>query len=377
MAGDGGVGEDAAEPAGFAVVTRNKGTGNQVRGIMSETTNRNGNQRDKPIAIYYEQPNWFVPLFQQMDARGVNWVKLDARYHQYDAASPEVEYSLLFNRMSPSAWQRGVGHGIFYTLNYLKHLEDKGVRVVNGSRAFRHETSKALQLALLERLGLPYPKARVINHPSQAVSAGEAVGYPLIVKPNIGGSGAGIKRFSSRAELQAAADEGSLHFGIDQTALVQECFTPRDGIITRVEVLGGKHLYAIQIHITGETFDLCPADICKNTKGEELTRIACPVDAPKTGMTVEVYEAPRQVVSDVERIMQNAGIEVGGVEYVFDERTGRQMYYDINALSNFVADPERMLGFNPYGRLADFLIEEARVHQTKPPARLVAAGEKA
>jgi biotin carboxylase len=256
-------------------------------------------------------------------------------------------------------------------------LEEKGVRVVNGSRAFTHETSKALQLGLLERLGLPYPKARVINHPSQAVSAAEAVGYPLIVKPNIGGSGAGIKRFSSRGELQAAVDEGSLHFGIDNTALVQECFTARDGIITRVEVLGGKYLYAIQIHITGETFDLCPADICKNTKGEELTRIACPVDAPKTGMTVEAYEAPSQVIADVERIMQNAGIEVGGVEYVFDERSGRQMYYDINALSNFVADPERMLGFNPYGRLADFLIEEARVHEAKQPARLVATGEKA
>jgi biotin carboxylase len=203
------------------------------------------------------------------------------------------------------------------------------------------------------------------------------VGYPLIVKPNIGGSGAGIKRFSSRDELRAAVDEGSLLFGIDNTALVQECFTARGGIITRVEVLGGKYLYAIQIHITGETFDLCPADICKNTKGEELTRIACPVDAPKTGMTVEVYEAPERVVADVERIMQNAGIEVGGVEYVFDERSGRQMYYDINALSNFVADPERMLGFNPYGRLADFLIEEAHAHETKQPARLMAAGEKA
>ncbi len=61
---------------------------------MSETTSRNGNERNKPIAIYYEQPNWFVPLFQQMDARGVNWIKLDARYHQYDAASAEREYFL-------------------------------------------------------------------------------------------------------------------------------------------------------------------------------------------------------------------------------------------------------------------------------------------
>jgi D-Ala-D-Ala ligase-like protein len=345
---------------------------------MSEMSQTNGSSRVKPIAIYYEQPHWFKPLFQQMEARDFPWIKLDARYHQYDPASSEREYSLLFNRMSPSAWQRGVGHGIFYTINYLKHLEDKGVRVVNGSRGFTHETSKALQSALLEKLGLPYPKARVINHPSQALSAAEEIGYPVIVKPNIGGSGAGIKRFTSPLELQAAVTENSLYFGIDSTALVQECFTARDGIITRVEVLGGKYLYAIQIHITGETFDLCPADICKNTKGEELTRIACPVDAPKTGMTVEAYQAPHRVIEEVERVMQHAGIEVGGVEYVIDERTGRQLYYDINALSNFVADPERMLGFNPYGRLADLLIAEARAQTSEQtPPGLVAAGEQA
>jgi biotin carboxylase len=216
-----------------------------------------------------------------------------------------------------------------------------------------------LQLSLMERSGLPYPKARVINHPSQAVAAGEEIGYPLILKPNIGGSGAGIKKFTSRGELQAAVDAGELYFGIDNVALVQECFAARDGIITRVEVLGGKYLYAIQIHITGETFDLCPADICRSARGEELTRIACPVDAPKTGMTVEAYEAPPRVIANVERLMHEAGIEVGGVEYVIDEPTGRLLYYDINALSNFVADPERVVGFNPYSRLADFLIAEA------------------
>src|SRR6266849_3348676 len=59
----------------------NKDHGDQVRGTMSEKTSRTGSERNKPIAIYYEQPNWFVPLFQQMDARGVNWTKLNARYH--------------------------------------------------------------------------------------------------------------------------------------------------------------------------------------------------------------------------------------------------------------------------------------------------------
>jgi len=50
------------------------------------------------------------------------------------------------------------------------------------------------------------------------------------------------------------------------------------------------------------------------------------------------------------------------VEYVIDEPTGRLLYYDINALSNFVADPERIVGFDPYARLADFLIAEAGKH---------------
>src|SRR6267142_860743 len=308
---------------------------------MDNLTNENGNGLEKPIAIYYEHPDWFRPLFQQLDERGLPWLKIDARHHNYDVSSPEREYSLLFNRMSPSAWQRGLGHSIFYTLNYLAHLEGNGVRVVNGYRCFNHEISKALQLTNLEKLGLPYPKAHVINHPSQALAAVEA---------------------------------NRLYFGIDSTALVQEAFTARDGIITRVEVLGGKFLYAIQIHITGESYNLCPADICQNTRGEELTRSACPVDAPKSGMKVAGYEPPQQVIEDVERIVERAGVEVGGIEYVIDDRTGRQLYYDVNALSNFVADPVRVVGFNPYARLADFLIAEAQRQEARRGERVATSG---
>jgi D-ala D-ala ligase C-terminus len=341
---------------------------------MNNPDQQNDNGLEKPIAIYYEHPDWFRPLFQQLDERGVPWLKIDARHHNYDVALPEREYSLLFNRMSPSAWQRGLGHGIFYTLNYLAHLEGKGVRVVNGYKCFSHEISKALQLTNLEKLGLPYPKAWVINHPSQALAAAEAIGYPVVIKPNIGGSGAGIERFNSKEELRVAVEANRLYFGIDSTALVQEAFTARGGIITRVEVLGGRFLYAIQIHITGESYNLCPADICQNTRGEELTRIACPVDAPKSGMKVEGYEPPRQVVEDVERIVELAGVEVGGIEYVIDEKSGRQLYYDVNALSNFVADPVRVIGFNPYARLADFLIAEAQRHEASRAERVVASG---
>jgi hypothetical protein len=341
---------------------------------MSESSNGSGLGQERPIAVYYEHPDWFRPLFQQLDKLDANWLKVDARHHSYDVTSTEREYSLLFNRMSPSAWQRGLGHAIFYTLNYLAHLEEAGVRVVNGSRAFTHETSKALQLQVMESLGLPYPRAHVINHVSQALDAAEALGYPVVIKPNIGGSGAGVERFASREELRRAVEEKRLYFGIDSVALIQEAFTPRDNIITRVEVVGGQYLYAIRIHLTGnDGFNLCPGDICQSTKGEELSRAACPVDAPKNGLKVEGYEPPPRVIEDVERIMEVAGIEVGGIEYVTDDRTGLQLYYDVNALSNFVADPERVIGFNPYARLAEFLVSEARRHE-RGAARLTASG---
>jgi ribosomal protein S6-L-glutamate ligase RimK-like protein len=316
----------------------------------------------RPIAIFHEHPHWFAPLFAKLEERGTPFVRLDATQHHFDPASlnGEANYSLVFNRMSPSAYRRGHGQGIFYTQSYLAHLEAQGKRVINGSKAFRYETSKALQLSLLASLNLPYPKARVINHPSQAVQASEGLRFPIVVKPNIGGSGAGVKRFDSVEALQTAADAGDLDLGIDNTALVQEFIPARGQFIVRVEVLGGKFLYAIKVNLSGDTFDLCPADICKTSGGVDLERAACPIDAPKNGLTVEGFDPPADVREAVERIMQAAGIEVGGVEYIIDDRDGQLYYYDINALSNFVADGPRVIGFDPFERLAAFLEEEAR-----------------
>ena len=315
----------------------------------------------QPIAIYYEHPHWFLPLFSELEKRGIPFKKVNATQHHFDPAhlNGEGGYSLVFNRMSPSAYRRGHGQAIFYTHYYLAHLEQRGKRIVNGARAFRYETSKALQLSLLESLGLPYPRARVINSPADAVDASRGLRFPLVVKPNIGGSGAGVTRFDTRKQLEEAAAEGSLDLGLDNTALVQEFIPARGGHIVRVEVVGTKFLYGIKVHLSGNTFDLCPADICKTAGGQELQRSACPVDAPKSGLKVEGYTPPDEVIHAVERIMQEAGIEVGGVEYIVDDRDGRLYYYDINALSNFVADGPKVVGFNPFTRLVDFLEKEA------------------
>jgi hypothetical protein len=328
----------------------------------------------KPLAIFYEHPDWFRPLFAELDRRGFPYDRIDGGSHKYDAGETAREYSVVFNRMSPSAYLRGNGQGIFYTLNYLEHLERLGTRVINGREAFTVETSKALQLSLLASLGLAYPSARVINNPKLAVEASRGLRFPILVKANIGGSGAGVVRYDSVVELEEAVASESVELGIDQTALVQELVPARDGHITRVETLNGKYLYGIKVFSSGDSFNLCPADICQTTDGQELVRAACPLDAPRTGLRVEGYTPPAEVIRAVERMVRAAQIDVGGVEYLIDDRDGSLLYYDINALSNFVADGRRVVGFDPHERLVDFLEEEVAKCVTVTGSRFSAVG---
>jgi hypothetical protein len=314
--------------------------------------------RREPIAVYYEHPVWFERVFAELDRRNTPYVKINAAHHHYDpSANGHEKFALVFNRMSPSAWNRGRADNIFYTLNYLSHLEHQGTRVVNGSQAFRYEISKALQLSLLQSLGLPYPRSRVIHHSSEAPAAASGFRFPVVLKPNIGGSGAGIVRFDTAAQLESAAAKG-ISLGLDGTALVQEFIPAKDGHIVRVETIAYKYLYAIKVFTSGETFDLCPADICKTSDGTELNT-SCVIEGPKSGLRVEAYQPPARVIADVERIFAATKIEVGGVEYITDARDGQLYYYDINALSNFVADGPTLLGFDPFVRLVDYLEREA------------------
>ena len=315
------------------------------------------------IVISHEHPDWFKPLFAELEKRGIPYETVNPTQHYYAIEEKAPNIALFFNRMSPSAYLRGGVQGTFYTLNYLKHLEEHGVRVLNGYRAFTYETSKALQLMLLEKLGIKYPKSRVINHASQVEAATEGLRFPIVVKANIGGSGAGIEKFDSIEAVREAVKNDQIDLGIDHTALVQEFIPARGGYITRVETLGGKYLYGIRVYTSGESFNLCPADICQTTTGQDLVRNACAVDAPKNGLRVEAYTPPADVIKNIETIVQRSGIDVGGIEYIIDDRDGEVLYYDVNALSNFVADAVNVIGFNPHERLVDYLEQQA-VKQT-------------
>jgi hypothetical protein len=312
------------------------------------------------IAVFYEHPEWFKPLFAELDRRGVACDRLLAHEHRYDPTEGRCPYDLIVNRMSPSAYTRGHSQAILYTLQYMAHLKEIGANVLHGYDTYVYEFSKARQIGLLHRLGLRHPRARVINHASQAPAAADGLIFPVILKPNIGGSGAKIVRFDTPEALRATALAGTMDLGIDGTALVQEYLPAEGNSIVRVEVLNGTFLYAIRLFLTADEFNLCPADYCRipaNGARPETAGLADGVSG--RGVPVEGYSPAPHIIQDVLRITKAAQIEVGGVEYLVNSRDGQVYYYDINALSNFVADAPRVVGFDPFPRLVDFLLQRA------------------
>jgi glutathione synthase/RimK-type ligase-like ATP-grasp enzyme len=316
------------------------------------------NQRfELPIGILDEHPDWSARLIGELTRRGLPWEKIDHSSHVFDPRDRRPAYSVIVNRSSPSSHTRGHAGVLFYTEALLAHAESLGIPVINPVAAYRFEKSKALQLGLFEQLGIRYPRTVVVNHRDQVLKALDAVRFPLVVKPNVGGSGAGIVRFGTPDELAEGLD--TLQFGPDETALVQEFIESEEGAVVRVEVLDGQYLYAIRIVRRGDAgFNLCPADICQ-TSPAPADLGACPADA-KPGLDVSRFEAPAEAIETVIRLTRAASIDVGGVEYLVSKADGKIYYYDVNATSNFVANAPVVLGFDPTARFVDYIVRVAQ-----------------
>ncbi len=295
------------------------------------------------LAILYEHPLWFEPLFAALDRRGVDYVRLSPD-GAWDPASVAPPARVVLNRIAMSSFLRSDEHPIFHAQALLDHWRRAGARIVNGADVMAMDASKARQLSLIAGLGYAIPATRIVHRKADIATAAAGLSFPIVVKANIGGSGAGIIRYDSLEQLREMAAENMVPESIDRVWLVQEYVPARGGRITRLETMAGRFLYAIDVD-GGGGFDLCPADACLTAPGKEAISIARADPEPA-------------LIEAAERISAAAGLDVGGIEVMIDDRDGTPRFYDINALSNFVAKPLDVLGWDPHDRLVDYLLQE-------------------
>ncbi|HEV8407707.1 MAG TPA: alpha-L-glutamate ligase, partial [Sphingomicrobium sp.] len=261
------------------------------------------------LGVLYEHPQWFQPLFAALERRGLPYVPLELGGHGFDPSSREVPASIILSRVAQSSFLRDPEHPIFYAAALLDHWQRCGASVLNGAATLQIDSSKARQLSLIASLGLAVPKTRVVHRSSDLPGASESMDFPLLVKPNIGGSGAGIVRYSSLEELRSSLADGTTPQSVDKVLLLQDYVPARGRTILRIETLRGRFLYALEVESGGDTFDLCPADACLAQPGRAIVRMNAVIP------TMEIIRA-------AERIAKAAHLFVGGVELIIDERDG-------------------------------------------------------
>src|SRR3954454_4866699 len=209
------------------------------------------------LLVLYEHPEWQKPLFAALDRRGVSYAPFDLKRAVFDPDSTPVA-SLYFNQASPSAYVRGNTRAVPLALSLMRSLETSGARVLNGSRAFLLEISKSTQTALLAKLGIDHPRSLAFNDVEAALASWKG-GWPALLKPEQGGSGARMFLLQSPDELRRLLRDQPELWLPDNLLLLQEYF-PVDAArgIVRMEFLGGKFLYAMRV-VSHGVFNLCPS----------------------------------------------------------------------------------------------------------------------
>ena len=306
------------------------------------------------LTVLYEHPTWQQPLFEALDKRGVDYLAYDVKSAAFDLRE-DVQASIIFNQLSPSAYVRGNGHTVPFALALLDHFESKGARVLNGASAFRLELDKIAQIRLMRDLGMDYPWTIAFNNVEALWEHEEVLNFPAILKPNQGGSGARMAEVNSLNELKYLLEEDSSLWQPDPVLLLQEKLDhdPSKQGIVRLEFLDGELLYAMRV-VGVSGFNLCPSIDC-NPEGDEEGACAVPSATPTSDPQFLPYpEVPAEVVEEASRLFKATGFDVGALEYLIT-RDGRRVFYDINANSNLRRSVGLAMGFDPFDKVAEYL----------------------
>ena len=207
----------------------------------------------------------------------------------------------------------------------MRSLELLGARVLNGANVFALELSNGVQATLLRTLGIDTPRSITFNDPAALHQFAGDIGWPAVLKPDQGGSGARIQVVESLAEVDDIFRRDPSIWLPDNLFLLQEYLAhdPDQGIV-RLEFVGGELLYAMRVKTHGR-FNLCPSPVCNPDEGDSAC--ALPGEAVVAAPPVEFsafHGVPQDAVRLAKRIVQAAGLDVGGIEYPRDRgRTAR------------------------------------------------------
>ena len=303
------------------------------------------------IYVIHENATWLEPLARALDAERLPWRDWFLDRGIFDLTRPPPE-GVFYNRMSASSHTRDHRYAAELTASVLAWLAGHGRRVINGPRALDLEISKARQYAALEAARIQTPRTVLVSGREHLIPAARRHfdGGPVILKPNRGGKGLGVRLFQNAGALSLYLDSAEYEPPVDGLHLLQQYLRAPQPLITRAEFIGGRFLYAVEVD-TSDGFELCPADSCV------IDDLACPAgERPHAKFTI-IDDIDAGLKQRYEKFLAENGIEVAGIEFIRDA-DGVIYTYDVNTNTNYNPDAEARAGRSAMAALARFLGSE-------------------
>ena len=307
---------------------------------------------EKNIYVIHENDEWLIPLrksFEKIKAPFKEW-HMDKENFDFKKNSPE---GVFYNRMSASSHSRGHRYAPEKTKEVLEWLKRDNRRVINNLRALELEISKIKQYEELKKFDIKFPRTFAAKNKKELIENSKYFNKPFITKHNRGGRGLGVKYFKNTIELEKYVNSKEFEDSIDGTTLLQEYIFSNEQVITRVEFVKGKFLYAVQVD-TSEGFQLCPADPCN------IEEKFCPSNPNgKKFMILENYN--NLEIEKYEKLLKANEIEVAGIEYIVNKE-GEHFTYDINTNTNYNSLAEKKSTKKGMETIANFLNNELKLN---------------
>ena len=258
--------------------------------------------------------------------------------------------------MSASSHTRGHRYAPEYTAVVLNWLEKNKRRVINNSKALSLEISKSLQYKELQNLEIKTPRTIYCSNKESILKSANIFNKPFITKHNRAGKGLGVKLFNNKRELDSYVSGKDFEPSIDGITLLQDYIDANPKVITRVEFVNSKFLYAVEVDAS-EGFELCPA--CPEDQSDipqqQISGEFCPTTENKFKI-IKNYKR-NSLIEKYKKFISTNGIEIAGIEYVID-KNGEIYTYDVNTNTNYNSQAEKSSEIKGMRSIANFLKEE-------------------
>lgn len=149
-------------------------------------------------------------LFETLDARGVQYDRIDDRDVEFDLQNPGHwrDYDVILERC--------INHS--RALFALKILNDWGIPTVNTAYVADVCGNKLVTSSQLVKAGVPTTRIKIAFTPESAIKAIEEFGYPVVLKPAVGSWGRLLSKINDREAAEAVLEHkevlGSYHHSI-------------------------------------------------------------------------------------------------------------------------------------------------------------------